>query len=189
MPGTVTPDTAAPDYSSRLSTVTLDDKYTARTGNIFLSGIQHFVEGPEGMATVEPEVKKFMQQVPVTWDETIFLEPLGYIGYFSQRKVHDYPGLVSPAVVAARRKIGRPDYPWAPYYWGKAAEEIKPDWIVARPHEEAQLKASPYLRENYQLVRVFNAADAILARGEFPGSSVCYNDVVFEIFRRRRTAP
>ena len=48
------------------------------TSVIFLSGIQHFVEGPEGMATVEPEVKKFMQQVPVTWDETIFLD--GYPG-------------------------------------------------------------------------------------------------------------
>lgn len=48
------------------------------TSVIFLSGIQHFVEGPEGMATVEPEVKKFMQQVPVTWDETIYLD--GYPG-------------------------------------------------------------------------------------------------------------
>ena len=50
------PDTAAPrepalDYSSRLTTVTLDtvsldDKYTAKTGNIFLSGIQALVRLP-----------------------------------------------------------------------------------------------------------------------------------------------
>ncbi|MEA0722067.1 indolepyruvate ferredoxin oxidoreductase family protein, partial [Xanthomonas campestris pv. campestris] len=45
------PDTAAPrepalDYSSRLTAVTLDDKYTAKTGNIFLSGIQALVRLP-----------------------------------------------------------------------------------------------------------------------------------------------
>src|SRR5262249_50699632 len=35
--------------------------------------------------------------------DTVFLEPLGYIGYFSGAKTYDYPGLSSPEVVAARR--------------------------------------------------------------------------------------
>jgi indolepyruvate ferredoxin oxidoreductase len=38
--------TTAPDVASRLTTVTLDDKYTAVTGNIFLSGIQALVRLP-----------------------------------------------------------------------------------------------------------------------------------------------
>ncbi|RLM48853.1 hypothetical protein DVK02_18610, partial [Halobellus sp. Atlit-31R] len=46
MPDTVTPQAVTPDYSSRLHSVTLDDKYTARTGNIFLSGIQALVRLP-----------------------------------------------------------------------------------------------------------------------------------------------
>ena len=120
--------------------------------------------------------------------ETVYLEPLGYIGYFSQRKMRDWPGLVSPEVVAARRKIGHPAYPWGNYLWAKVAEEIKPDWIVARPVEVDQMNASPSLTRDYQLVKVFNASAAIIAAGEFYGSSITYNDAVFEIFRRRRTA-
>jgi indolepyruvate ferredoxin oxidoreductase len=49
MPDTVMPGVPAPaaqDVSSRLSTVTLDDKYTARSGSIFLSGIQALVRLP-----------------------------------------------------------------------------------------------------------------------------------------------
>ncbi len=38
--------TIAPDVASRLTTVTLDDKYTAVSGNIFLSGIQALVRLP-----------------------------------------------------------------------------------------------------------------------------------------------
>ena len=46
MPDTTAHDPAAQDVSSRLTTVTLDDKYTATTGNIFLSGIQALVRLP-----------------------------------------------------------------------------------------------------------------------------------------------
>ncbi|HWA27465.1 MAG TPA: hypothetical protein VG734_17550 [Lacunisphaera sp.] len=117
--------------------------------------------------------------------ETVYLEPLGYIGYFSQRRMRDWPGLVSPEVVAARRKIGAVDSPWGVYLWREVAEEIKPDWIVARPVEEAQLRSSPYLREHYRFVRVFNVAEQIIAAGEFPGSFITYNDAVFLVFRKK----
>ncbi|HEX9173265.1 MAG TPA: indolepyruvate ferredoxin oxidoreductase family protein [Telluria sp.] len=46
MPDTTAPQPAAQDVATRLTTVTLDDKYTARTGNIFLSGIQALVRLP-----------------------------------------------------------------------------------------------------------------------------------------------
>ena len=35
---------------------------------------------------------------------TVYLEPLGYIGYFSGLRMHDFPGLVSPEVVRLRRE-------------------------------------------------------------------------------------
>ncbi|MBN1182775.1 MAG: glycoside hydrolase family 97 catalytic domain-containing protein [Bacteroidales bacterium] len=47
---------------------------------IFLSGIQHFAEIPRGMATVPKEVKEFMKDVTVSWDETKFIE--GYPGKY-----------------------------------------------------------------------------------------------------------
>jgi hypothetical protein len=120
----------------------------------------------------------------VSDSETVYLECLGYIGYFSQRKMRDWPGLVSPEVVQARKKIGRPAYPWGAYVWGKVAEEIQPDWMVARPVEAEQIKHSPTLSSTYRLVKVFNATEPIIAAGEFYGSAITYNDAVFLIYRR-----
>jgi hypothetical protein len=45
---------------------------------IFLSGIQHIVETPEGMATVPYFVKDFMRKVPARWDDVKFID--GYPG-------------------------------------------------------------------------------------------------------------
>ena len=48
---------------------------------IMLSGLQHIVETPEGMATVPYFVKNFMRKVPARWDEVKFLE--GYPGKYT----------------------------------------------------------------------------------------------------------
>ena len=45
---------------------------------IFLGGIQHFAEIPRGMAKVPEYVKQIMKEIPVSWDETKFIE--GYPG-------------------------------------------------------------------------------------------------------------
>jgi len=50
------------------------------TAVIFLSGIQHFVEGPDGMAKMPEAVKNYMQNIPVAWDEVKFID--GYPGKF-----------------------------------------------------------------------------------------------------------
>jgi alpha-glucosidase len=47
---------------------------------LFLSGIQHFAEVPEGMAKVPPEVKQMMKEIPVAWDESRFID--GYPGKY-----------------------------------------------------------------------------------------------------------
>lgn len=69
---------------------------------LFFSGIQHFAEVPEGMAKVPSEVKQIMKDVPVTWDETKFIE--------------GYPG---KQIVIARRK----DKVW--YVAGINGEQIE----------------------------------------------------------------
>lgn len=45
---------------------------------IFTSGIQHYVEIPEGMAKMPDYVKDFMKRVPSVWDDTKFID--GYPG-------------------------------------------------------------------------------------------------------------
>jgi alpha-glucosidase len=45
---------------------------------LFLSGIQHFAETPEGMATAPDYVKSFLQALPRSWDEVKFVA--GYPG-------------------------------------------------------------------------------------------------------------
>lgn len=45
---------------------------------IFLSGIQHIVETPEGMATAPYFVQNFMRSIPARWDDVKFIE--GYPG-------------------------------------------------------------------------------------------------------------
>jgi len=45
---------------------------------IFLSGIQHFAESPEGMSHVPDYVKSFLQELPVRWDDVKFID--GYPG-------------------------------------------------------------------------------------------------------------
>lgn len=48
---------------------------------LFLSGIQHFAETPEGMATAPAYVKSFLQELPRSWDETRFVD--GYPGRYA----------------------------------------------------------------------------------------------------------
>eukprot|EP01032_Pedospumella_encystans_P026188 gene26189-29583_t len=47
---------------------------------LLLSGIQHFAEVPEGMATVPPYVKAFLQDLPRSWDDSKFVA--GFPGKF-----------------------------------------------------------------------------------------------------------
>ena len=48
---------------------------------LFLSGIQHFAQAPEGMAKVPDDVKLFLKTLPDYWDDVKFLE--GYPGKYA----------------------------------------------------------------------------------------------------------
>jgi hypothetical protein len=64
------------------------DNFERRTGNgaelalavLFLSGVQHYAETPMGMATVPDYVRDMMKEIPVSWDETRFID--GYPGRY-----------------------------------------------------------------------------------------------------------
>jgi len=50
------------------------------TSVVFLSGIQHFAETPAGMSKVPEFAKTFLKELPVSWDDTRFID--GYPGEF-----------------------------------------------------------------------------------------------------------
>lgn len=55
----------------------------------------------------------------------IAMEPIGYIGYFSQRRVLDEVGLVSPQMVPLNRE--------GKGWFAKMLREYQPDYVVERP--------------------------------------------------------
>ncbi|MCF6407274.1 glycoside hydrolase family 97 protein [Chitinophaga filiformis] len=48
---------------------------------LFLSGIQHYAQSPEGMEQVPDDVKAFLRKLPDNWDDVRFLE--GYPGKYA----------------------------------------------------------------------------------------------------------
>lgn len=119
-------------------------------------------------------------------DDTVLLECLGYIGFFSQLKMYDYPGLGSAEVIAARRLISNRVYPEC---WDELIEGLQPDWLVMRPLEIAAIRRnSPDLLEGeYSLAKVF---DVIVKPGELEGfmDVWTHGDGYFEVYRRNRKA-
>lgn len=112
--------------------------------------------------------------------DTVFLECLGYIGFYSQLKMLDFPGMSSPEVVAARRKLGTNDF--AALIW-----ELQPNWLVLRPLEiygiEAQMP--DLLRSVYVAVEVFDVSDKIDSYANLPGRPYLQFDQTFVVFKKQ----
>jgi hypothetical protein len=114
-------------------------------------------------------------------DDTVFLEPLGYIGYYSNLKMFDYPGLSSKEVVAAiatgHRRLT------------EVIAELHPTWLVLRPFEFADPNqpANAALR-NYQLVRTWNVRPQLDAVTFLPGRGWLEHDAEFRVYHRQSSA-
>jgi len=110
--------------------------------------------------------------------DTVFLEPLGYIGYYSQLKMFDYPGLSSTEMVTARRKVGENRM--------ALVAALTPRWIVQRPGElqapTAELNA--WFLSHYAPVKIFNVSNQLDAVGFLPGRRYLQFDQGFLIWRR-----
>src|SRR5262249_34387502 len=65
--------------------------------------------------------------------DRIMLEPIGYIGYYSQRPILDVVGRVTPQVLADYRMANE-----APML--AIAERFQPEWCVLRPGEVARIR-------------------------------------------------
>ncbi len=111
--------------------------------------------------------------------DTVFLEPLGYIGYFSRLHMRDYPGLVSPPTVAALRH-GSASF-------AEAALTLQPDWIVLRGHEISMFQNKPRFEATYRLAARFDVRERVRANGPFPGISFPWFDAEYLVFRKQPT--
>ncbi len=110
--------------------------------------------------------------------DSMFMECLGYFSYFSGLKTYDYPGMSSPEIVAASKKVG--------LAWHDLIAELKPTWLALRPMEAARIaKAAPgLLNGEYREARLFDVSPQV-ERMNVRGQGLLGFDSIFIIFRRQ----
>jgi len=114
--------------------------------------------------------------------DTVFLEPLGYIGYFSQLKTYDFPGLSSPEVVAAVR-AGAKSY-------ADIIARLRPEWLVLRADELAGSGASARrIRRDYRFVQLWDSQPDLDQVRILPGREWLEVDAQYAVLRRKAAAP
>jgi hypothetical protein len=115
--------------------------------------------------------------------DTVMLEPLGYIGYYSGLKMLDCPGLASKEVVEARKRLG-------PARENQIGLELMPDWLILRPMEarDGFVMDSESLHKFYELRQVFDVSDKVKATRWLPGRSYLECDQIFFVFHRKADA-
>lgn len=111
--------------------------------------------------------------------DSVFLECLGYIGYFSGLKMLDHPGLSSLEMVDARRELATDD-------WNRLVPRLRPNWLVLRPREVARLGGGEgaLLTQSYTLARRFDVADEVARVRWLPGRPYLESDQTFFVYRR-----
>jgi len=110
--------------------------------------------------------------------DTVFMEPLGYIGYFSGLKTYDFPGMSSREMVAARQKVG--------ISWTSLITVLQPNWLVLRPHEAFNLGNTDHalMTDSYEAVQEFSVL-AQLETLPVPGLPYLKHDARFTVFKKR----
>lgn len=111
--------------------------------------------------------------------DTVFMEPLGYIGYFSGLKTLDFPGMSAPETVAAR-KLFTNDFPMI-ISW------LEPTWLVLRPHEIDGVvgRDRGIAGGSYRVVKTFSVADEV-QKLDVSGLPYLLFDSQFVILQRQR---
>ncbi len=111
--------------------------------------------------------------------DTVFLEPLGYIGFFSGLAMRDTPGLCSPEVIALRRE--------GLLSLGGLAVKLEADWVVLRGMEFLRLGAGERaeFEQRYELKQVIDRRPEIEAVAWLPGREFLLFDAYYSVWRRR----
>jgi hypothetical protein len=133
------------------------------------------------------QIGLWLRQNASSKSDTVFLEPLGYIGFFSQLKMLDWPGLCAPEVVAAEKRLHTRTLT-------PLILELRPEWLVLRWERVAQVQRSHplLLTQLYSAVKVFDVSERIAAYHWLPGREYLAYDQTFVVFKRNKdsaTAP
>jgi hypothetical protein len=113
-------------------------------------------------------------------NDTVFAESLGYIGYFSERKIIDFPGLATPRVsqILAR---GERNY-------RVVIDQLQPTYLVLRPVEiiQEQLSTASFW-QRYEPVFERDVQPELDTYRWLPGRGWFGCDADFIVFKRRPT--
>jgi hypothetical protein len=117
---------------------------------LFVMGVERRVQLEVEDAVRTPAGQYLAAVVPP--GEPVALEAAGYLGYYSRATIYDFPGLTSPAALAAVRSLDRQHRSV-----GAMMVVLRAPWIVVRPREFADLQAlDPALAAGYELCTVFD---------------------------------
>jgi hypothetical protein len=110
-------------------------------------------------------------------NDTVVLEPLGYIGYYARNKtIYDYPGLGSNIASEVLMK------PHGSDFFSLLIKDLKPDYAVLRTQELDGLKDyKPVFYSDYRLVERFYIDDKLKSG---PFFYMNFNDNAFFLFKR-----
>jgi hypothetical protein len=127
------------------------------------------------------QIGLWLRQHAASPADTVFLEPLGYVGFFCQLKMLDTPGLCAPEVVAAEKKLRTTSL-------GEVIAELQPDWLVLRPLEadHVRMANSRLLMDTYSTATVFDASERVASYPWLPGRGYLFFDQKFIVLKRNR---
>ena len=146
---------------------------------LIASAIQFRIQQREIEDGIRKQIGIWLYENKQSPNDTVFLEPLGYIGYFSGLKMLDYPGLASPEVVALRKNL--PDAPLAMFI-----AELRPDWLVLRAEDLDQIRGSgeSLMKDQYKAVKVFDVSKQLKSYGQIPGDGYITFDQIYYVFKK-----
>ena len=132
---------------------------------------------------------KYLDEV-VKPGERVVSESAGYIGYYSQVTLYDYPGLTSPGALRAVQKLdaGQNELGDSRGAVADFAHVVRPEWLVMRPDEWDNLgQRFPSTAALYQPDRVF-MVPLSESRLQYGGVEYGSIDREFLVLRRVRAA-
>jgi hypothetical protein len=111
--------------------------------------------------------------------ETVFLEPLGYVGFYSGLAMRDTPGLCSPEVIGLRKN--------GTLSMSGLAVALQADWVVLRALEYLRLSEieRAELEKTYRLWTVLDQRAKIEEVPWLPGRDFLLFDSSYTVWRRR----
>jgi hypothetical protein len=117
--------------------------------------------------------------------DRVFLEPLGYIGFYSNLRMYGFPGQSSPELVVARHAVSCMQ--WAYKCYAPLIIYLKPEWVVLRPREVVAVQQDNpnLLQKVYSLVKTFDVSSELASYRFLPGREWLQVDQTFLVYRRR----